>query len=132
MLFRKKMLTFIVLLCGCTGGALMAQENFEVKYKIIQGKKIAQIIDIPANWNDDYYYVIGAVRNLGKKNALVSIAFWHNKNKYFTTSGFREVGWVDGNNSAARIFLFPIGMRNEELPMPADGFSYRIKILQTK
>ena len=110
----------------------MAQDNFEVKYRVLQGKQLAKIIDIPSNWNDDYYYVIGTVRNLGKKNALVSIAFWHNENKFFTTSGYKEIGWVDGNNSAVRMFLLPIGMRNEALPTPADCFSYRIKVLQVK
>ena len=127
----KRWLAAAVLLCACMGGA-MAQEGFEIKYKVVPGKELAKLIGIPANWNDDHCYVVGSIRNLGKKNALVAVVFWHNKNRYFTTSGYREIGWVDGNDSAARMFLFPIGLRNEAPPTPPDDLSFRIKVLQVK
>ena len=127
----KKWLASVVLLCACMGAAT-AQDDFEIKYKVMTGKELAKRMDIPANWNTDCCYVVGSIRNLGKKNALVSVAFWHNQNKYFTTSGYRKIGWVDGNDSAARMFLLPIGLRNETPPKPPDDLSYRIKILQVK
>ena len=113
-------------------GGAMAQEDFEIKYKVVPGKELAKIIGIPANWNDDHCYVVGSIRNLWKKNALIAVVFWHIKNRYFTTSGYREIGWVDGNDSAARMFLFPIGLRNEAPPTPPDDLSHRIRVLQVK
>ena len=121
----KRWLAAAVLLCACMGRT-MAQEGFEVKYKVVPGKELAKLIGIPANWNDDHCYVVGSIRNLGEKNALVAVVFWHNKNSYVTPSGSREIGWVDGNDSAARMFLFPIGLRNEAPPAPPDDISYRI------
>jgi len=113
-------------------GMLGAHEEFEVKFKVVRGKELAKNVGLPAGGKDDQYYVIGTVRNHGKRNALVSIAFWHNGNKFFTTSGYREIGWCDGNDAAARLFLLPVGLRGEALPKPENDFSYRIKVLLTK
>jgi len=128
---KKQCLLFIVLVFLFSTGALSAQ-NFEVKFKVLKGADLAKTLCFPANWDSDYSYVIGFIRNLDKKNALVSLSFWHNQNKYFATSGYHEIGWVDGNNSAPRFFLIPIGLRNDPLPRPSDDFSYSIKVLQTK
>ena len=109
----------------------MAQD-FEIEFKVLRGRDLAKILSFPANWDSDYSYVIGIIRNQGKRKSLVSLSFWHNQNKYFTTSGYNEIGWVDCNNSAPRFFLIPIGLKNEPLPQPSDDFSYSIKVLLTK
>ena len=127
-----KQWVFLIVLIGFFAGGALAAQDFEVKFKVLAGKELAKRIELPANWDGDFSYVVGFIRNKGKRNALVSLSFWHNRNKFFTSSGYNEIGWVDGNNSAPRFFLIPVGLRNEALPQPSDDFSYSVNVLQIK
>ena len=127
-----KQWVFLIALIGLFAGGALAAQDFEVKFKVLAGKELAKRIELPANWDGDFSYVVGFIRNKGKRNALVSLSFWHNRNKFFTSSGYNEIGWVGCNNSAPRFFLIPVGLRNEALPQPADDFSYSVKVLQIK
>ena len=127
-----KQWVFLIALIGLFAGGALAAQDFEVKFKVLAGKELAKRIELPVNRDGDFSYVVGFIRNKGKRNALVSLSFWHNRNKFFTSSGYNEIGWVGCNNSAPRFFLIPVGLRNEALPQPPDDFSYSVKVLQIK
>ena len=129
---KKNLLVIFCLISFCCGGVLAAQDDFEVNYDVVKGKDLAKMFSFSENRRDDYCYVIGSVRNPGSQDMLVAISSWHKRNKFFSTSGYKELGWIDGNNSAARFFLLPVGSRNGTLPQPADDFTFRIKVLLKK
>lgn len=123
----------LLLLCG--GGVIFGLETakeFDVKYKIIKGKDICKSVGLPGDGDGDYHYIVGTIKNLTPHNMMVSISLHHRQNKAFNTAGYQKIGWIDGNHSAARIFIFPMGLRNQELPKPADNIDCDIKILMKK
>ena len=90
-------------------------ENFTVNYRIVSGKELNLLFELGEKNKSDYFYVIGKVKSKMLRNAFVEISFSNLKLPSFRTSKF-ELGWIDGNDSAEKFFLLPIGMRDCALP----------------
>ena len=125
----NRLIILIFLLGGMVAGAEEGKKTssgFEVHYKVVSGAELGNLLKLPKASSSDYCYVVGFVSS-GKKNSLLEISFVHKKDRTFNTTGFRRIGWVDGNRSAEKFFLIPIGLRDTPLPENPNDLNYEIK-----
>ena len=106
-------------------------EKFTVNYQIVSGKEINSMFGLGEKNASDYFYVVGKVKSKLERNALITISFVNNENKSFKTNEVK-LGWIDGNNSAERYFLIPIGLRDCVLPSNTCDLSCHIDIKMIK
>lgn len=106
-------------------------ENFTINYQIVTGKQLNSFFKFGEKNDSDYYYIIGQIKSKLKKNAFITISFVNNSENSFKTNK-TEIGWIDGNNSAERCFLIPIGLRDSVLPKNPYDISCNIDIKMIK
>ena len=106
-------------------------DDFIVNYQIVPGKELNSLFKLGEKNKSDYFYIIGKVKSKLKKNAFIDISFENNERKSFKTNNV-ELGWVDGNDSAEKYFLIPIGIRGSDLPQNPYDISCRIDIKMIK
>lgn len=111
------------------GEGKSTMNDFEIQYKVISGRELTDIFNFESKSASDHYYVVGSIFSRKKNNSLVEISFRHKKDKTFNTAGFRNVGWVDGNNSAVKFFLIPIGLR--DVPLPENPNDLQCEVRET-
>ena len=130
--FRNLFLSILFVSFNGFGGEKSMMDDFEIQYKVISGKELTDIFNFQSKSASDYYYVVGSVFSKKKENSIVEISFRHKKDKTFNTAGFRNIGWVDGNNSAVKFFLIPIGLRDVPLPKNPNDLQYEVKATFSK
>lgn len=116
---------------GFASAKEISLENFIVNYKIVSGKELNTSFNLGEKNESDYFYVVGKVKSKLERNALITISFVNNENKSFKTNEVK-LGWIDGNNSAEKYFLIPIGLRDCVLPSNPCDLSCHIDIKMIK
>lgn len=106
-------------------------EKFVVNYQIVSGKEINTLFQLGEKNESDYFYVIGKIKSKLKKDAFIAISFVNNERKSFKTNNV-ELGWIDGNDSAERYFLIPIGIRDASLLQNPYNISCNVDIRMVK